>query len=128
MKKAFYLLDDVGVGGLASQPAGEIPFGQQRLVEIARALALRPKLLLLDEPAAGLNATETARLGGIIRRINGQGVTILLVEHDMSLVMNLAERVIVLDQGRMIADGTPARVRANPAVCAAYLGKEAASA
>jgi ABC-type branched-subunit amino acid transport system ATPase component len=128
MKKAYYLLDDLGVAHLAAQPAGAIPFGQQRLVEIARALAVQPKLLLLDEPAAGLNATETARLSTLLKRINARGVTILLVEHDMGLVMNLVERLIVLDQGCQIADGTPAQVRANPAVCAAYLGKEATGA
>jgi branched-chain amino acid transport system ATP-binding protein len=122
LKRAYYLLEDVGLGHLAGQPAGEIPFGQQRLVEFARAMALQPKLLLLDEPAAGLNATETANLGMLIRRIHEGGVTILLVEHDMTLVMGLAERVIVLDRGQQLADGTPSAVRANPAVCAAYLG------
>jgi ABC-type branched-subunit amino acid transport system ATPase component len=125
MKRAYYLLEDAGLGELAGVPAGEVPFGQQRLVEIARALALKPKLLLLDEPAAGLNATETARLGGLIRRLRDRGITILLVEHDMALVMNLVERLIVLDQGRQIADGAPAQVRADPAVCAAYLGAPA---
>jgi ABC-type branched-subunit amino acid transport system ATPase component len=128
MKKAYYLLEDVGVAQLAELPAGEIPFGQQRLVEIARALAPQPRLLLLDEPAAGLNATETSRLGALIKRTNSRGITVLLVEHDMGLVMNLAERLIVLDQGRTIADGTPAQVRADPAVCTAYLGQEAANA
>jgi branched-chain amino acid transport system ATP-binding protein len=122
LKRAYYLLEDVGLGHLAGQPAGEIAFGQQRLVEFARAMALQPKLLLLDEPAAGLNATETAELGKLIRRIHESGVTILLVEHDMSLVMGLAERVIVLDRGQQLADGAPSEVRANPAVCAAYLG------
>jgi branched-chain amino acid transport system ATP-binding protein len=122
LKKAYYLLEEVGLGPLAGQPAGEIAFGQQRLVELARAMALQPKLLLLDEPAAGLNAIETGNLGRLIRRIHDGGVTILLVEHNMNLVMGLAERVIVLDRGEQLADGTPAEVRANPAVCAAYLG------
>ena len=123
MKTAYYLLEDLGVAHLADRPAGEIPFGEQRLVEIARAMALKPKLLLLDEPAAGLNATETGRLGALIRRLHDQGLTILLVEHDMSLVMNLVERVLVLDQGRKIAEGRPAEVRASAEVCALYLGK-----
>jgi branched-chain amino acid transport system ATP-binding protein len=122
LKKAYYLLEDAGLEHLSGQLAGEIPFGQQRLVEFARAMARQPELLLLDEPAAGLNATETANLGKLIRRIHQGGVTILLVEHDMGLVMGLAERVIVLDRGQQLADGTPSEVRANPAVCAAYLG------
>ncbi|MHB9130569.1 MAG: ABC transporter ATP-binding protein [Armatimonadota bacterium] len=125
MKRAYYLLEEVGMEGLAGLRAGDIPFGQQRLLEIARALALEPKLLLLDEPAAGLNRTETTALGGLIRRIRDRGLTILLVEHDMHLVMNLAERVIVLDSGQQIADGTPAEVRADARVCAAYLGAPA---
>lgn len=128
MKKAFYLLEEVGAAELADQSASGIPFGQQRLVEIARALALQPELLLLDEPAAGLNATETARLGHLIRRMHGRGVTVLLVEHDMALVMHLAQRVLVLDQGRLIADGSPAQVRADEKVRAAYLGKEGTGA
>lgn len=125
MKRAYYLLEDAGVGALAETPAEEIPFGQQRLVEIARALALNPSLLLLDEPAAGLNATETTALAALIQRIHQRGVSILLVEHDMHLVMNIAQRVIVLDRGRKIADGSPAEVRANAAVREAYLGTEA---
>jgi ABC-type branched-subunit amino acid transport system ATPase component len=124
MKQAYYLLDNLGISHLAEHRSGEIPFGQQRLVEMARALALRPKLLLLDEPAAGLNATETTRLGHLIRRIQADGITLLLVEHDMSLVMNLAERILVLDRGHLIADGAPDAVRSNPAVRAAYLGTE----
>lgn len=125
MKRAYYLLEDAGVAELAEQPAGGIPFGQQRLVEIARALALNPALLLLDEPAAGLNATETVALSALIRRIHQRGIAILLVEHDMRLVMNIAQRVIVLDRGRKIADGDPEEVRASAAVREAYLGKEA---
>lgn len=124
MKKAFYLLDNLGISSLARQRAGEIPFGQQRLVEVARALAVRPKLLLLDEPAAGLNATETTALGRLIGRLHEEGITLLLVEHDMSLVMSLAERILVLDRGHLIADGPPAAIRHNPAVRAAYLGAE----
>lgn len=124
MKKAWYLLEDMELAALADRPAGEVPFGQQRLVEIARAMALQPKLLLLDEPAAGLNATETGKLGLLIKRLSNQGATILLVEHDMALVMNLVERVLVLDRGRQLADGTPAQVRSDPAVCAAYLGAQ----
>lgn len=122
MKKAFYLLQEAGVHDLADQPAGGIPFGQQRLVEIARAMALKPRLLLLDEPAAGLNATETAALGRLIRRIHDQGATILLVEHDMSLVMKLAHRVLVMDRGVLIFDGTPEEAQRDEDVCTAYLG------
>ena len=122
MKKAFYLLQEAGVHALADQVAGGIPFGQQRLVEIARAMALKPRLLLLDEPAAGLNATETVALSGLIRRLHDQGTTVLLVEHDMSLVMNLAHRILVLDRGALIFDGPPAEAQRDEKVCAAYLG------
>lgn len=122
MKRAFYLLQEAGVHDLRDQTAGGIPFGQQRLVEIARAMALKPRLLLLDEPAAGLNASETVTLGGLIRRLHDQGTTILLVEHDMSLVMNLAHRVLVLDRGALIFDGAPAEAQRDEKVCTAYLG------
>ncbi len=125
MKRAFYLLEDVGLGDLAGRMAGDIPFGQQRLVEIARALALKPRLLLLDEPAAGLNATETDALGAWIRRIHQNNVSILLVEHDMTLVMNTVTRLLVLDRGRLIFDGDPAGARKDARVCSAYLGAEA---
>jgi len=121
-KKAYYLLEDAGIGELADRRAADIPFGQQRLVEIARALATRPQLLLLDEPAAGLNRTEVTALAGLIRRIWDGGTAVLLVEHDMQLVMGLVPRLIVLESGRKIADGSPAAVRADPAVRAAYLG------
>jgi branched-chain amino acid transport system ATP-binding protein len=115
----------VGLVEAAAQPAGALPFGSQRLLEIARALAARPKLLLLDEPAAGLNIRETAALGELIRRVVARGVTVVMVEHDMALVMDISDRVTVLNYGEVLADGTPAEVQRNPAVVAAYLGEEA---
>jgi branched-chain amino acid transport system ATP-binding protein len=118
-------LDFVGLAGEAALPAGQLPFGSQRLLEIARALAARPRLLLLDEPAAGLNIRETAALGALIRRIVTRGVTVLMVEHDMALVMDISDRVLVLNYGEVLAEGTPVEVQRNPAVVAAYLGEEA---
>jgi branched-chain amino acid transport system ATP-binding protein len=115
----------VGLEVEAALPAGQLPFGSQRLLEIARALAARPRILLLDEPAAGLNIRETAALGELIRRIVGRGVTVVMVEHDMALVMDISDRVTVLNYGEVLADGTPAEVQRNPAVVAAYLGEEA---
>ena len=122
MKKAYYILEDVGLEKLADARAGEIAFGQQRLLEIARSMAFEPRILLLDEPAAGLNRTETTALAGLIRRIRDRGTTVLLVEHDMHLVMNLAEWVYVLDGGKKIAEGTPSEVSSDRRVCEAYLG------
>jgi branched-chain amino acid transport system ATP-binding protein len=116
------LLRSVGLEAQAGTLASALPYGQKRLLEIARALAAEPKLLLLDEPAAGLNRGETTRLADLIRAIAGQGITVLLIEHDMSFVMNVADRVAVLDFGRLIAQGTPAQVQKNKDVIAAYLG------
>jgi len=119
-------LNLVGLGQRAQMLAGSLPFGQQRLVAIARALATEPRLLLMDEPAAGLNALEKLDLADLIRRIQEMGITVLLIEHDMPLVMRLAERIIVLDHGRKLAEGTPEQVRRDRKVLAAYLGEGAA--
>lgn len=119
------ILERLGLGHLAGTPADSLPYGQQRLVEIARALASRPALLLLDEPVAGMNAAESSRLADLILRLRDEGLTFLLVEHDMETVMALSDRIVVLEYGRKIAEGPPALIRAHPRVIAAYLGEEA---
>ena len=117
------VLEELGVAGLAGRDASSLPFGRQRVVEIARALASEPRLLLLDEPACGLNPAETEEMGALIGKIRDRGITVLIVEHDMSLVMNISDEVLVLSAGRRIAEGQPREVQADPQVVAVYLGE-----
>jgi len=116
------ILDELGLTALAGERASELPFGRQRLVEFARALAMEPQMLLLDEPAAGLNIYETRELATLITRIRDRGITCLVVEHDMSLVMDISDEVVVLDQGKKIAQGPPRSIQRDPEVIRIYLG------
>lgn len=116
------LLDYVGIGQWADSPADSLSYGHQRRLEIARALATEPRLLALDEPAAGMNATEKLQLRSLLERIRDDGHTVLLIEHDVKLVMGICDRISVLDYGRVIAEGAPEVVRRHPAVIQAYLG------
>ncbi|HVE51470.1 MAG TPA: ABC transporter ATP-binding protein [Casimicrobiaceae bacterium] len=125
-RRAYELLDYVGVSRRANDLAKHLPYGDQRRLEIARALATDPKLLALDEPAAGMNATETASLAKLLQTVRDGGTTILLIEHDMKLVMSLCSRVLVLDYGRKIAEGPAAEVQKDSAVISAYLGGDIA--
>ena len=122
-KEAQKWLSFVNLESESDKSAGSLPLGNQRILEIARALSMEPKLLLLDEPASGLNARETLKMGDLIDKIKEMGITVILVEHDMELVMDISDKVTVINFGRTITSGTPAEVQANPDVIAAYLGE-----
>ncbi|MFD1537393.1 ABC transporter ATP-binding protein [Nonomuraea guangzhouensis] len=122
-READLALDRVGLAEWADRAADELPIGQQRALQLARALCARPRLLLLDEPASGLRGGERERLAALVEELRASGLTVLLIEHDVAFVTRLADRVVVLDLGRVIADGSPAEIRADPLVLAAYLGQ-----
>lgn len=121
-EEALKLLSFVGLDGRESVPAASLAYGEQRMLELARALAVSPRLLMIDEPAAGLNAAEVERLFERIQLLRGRGLTIIVVEHNMDLVMKVADRVLVMNYGQYLFEGSPAEVQANPAVITAYLG------
>jgi branched-chain amino acid transport system ATP-binding protein len=123
-ERSLEILEFVGMADRADWVSAALPFGLQRVLEIARALATEPRLLLLDEPASGLNAMETRALGHLLSRIRDAGITVLLVEHDMSLTMEICDEILVMDYGRPLAEGTPREIQRNPQVIAAYLGEE----
>ena len=121
-RTAFALLDRVGLARRANELAGSLPYGEQRRLEIARALGTNPGVILLDEPAAGTNPAEKQELAALIKQVNRDGIGVLLIEHDMKLVMSVADRIVVLNFGERIAEGTPEQIQRDPAVVAAYLG------
>jgi branched-chain amino acid transport system ATP-binding protein len=125
-RRADALLDLAGLSSFRDAAATDLPMGAQKLLEVIRALMARPRVVLLDEPAAGLNDAETAELASLLRAVRASGVTVVVVEHNMSLVMGVADRVIVVDIGAVVASGTPAEIRGNPRVIEAYVGREAA--
>ena len=125
LDKARQWLGEIGLADRANDQAGALPYGAQRRLEIARAMCIDPVLLCLDEPAAGLNPRETEALNQLLLRLRGTGCSLLLIEHDMGVVMRISDHIVVLDHGRKIADGTPAAIRADKAVIAAYLGEGA---
>ncbi len=123
IERAKYWLDRIGLTARADDPAGRLPYGDQRRLEIARAMCAEPVMLCLDEPAAGLNPRESDDLATLLHAIRADGCSLLLIEHDMGVVMRISDHIVVLDHGRRIADGTPAEIRNNPHVIAAYLGE-----
>ncbi|MFC0385189.1 ABC transporter ATP-binding protein [Muricoccus vinaceus] len=123
-RRAEGLLDLVGLSAFRDAAATDLPMGAQKMLEVTRALMARPRVLLLDEPAAGLNDTETVELAALLRAVRGNGVTIMVVEHNMALVMNIADQIVVLDAGCVVADGTSVEIRGNPRVIEAYVGRD----